>query len=116
MGCASSTHTQDDQIVSKKVRLPPHWSSQTPLSLQQLERQRDEFWDTRVEGQQLIWETLKAAVEASWTNLELANTIVESAGIIVASNSGDLSLCYDERGGKYEIPVYALRDPSNLVR
>jgi hypothetical protein len=40
-----------------------------------------------------IWDALQAAADA---DLELAQTIVDSAGIIV-SNS-DMTLCYDERG------------------
>lgn len=40
-----------------------------------------------------IWDALKAAVEA---DVNLAQVIVDSAGIIVQSE--DLSICYDERG------------------
>jgi hypothetical protein len=40
-----------------------------------------------------IWDALQAAADA---DLELAQTIVDSAGIIV-SNS-DMTVCYDERG------------------
>lgn len=87
-----------------------------------------------------IWDALRAAAEA---DLSLAQTIVDSAGIIV-SNS-DMTLCYDERGkkyvhlmlfllhrpcfqnqnqclgnsaagAKYELPKYVLSEPANLTR
>ena len=45
-----------------------------------------------------IWDALRAAAE---TDLALAQTIVDSAGIIV-SNS-DMTLCYDERGNFFII-------------
>lgn len=40
-----------------------------------------------------IWDALRAAAEA---DLSLAQTIVDSAGIIVSS--ADMTVCYDERG------------------
>ena len=40
-----------------------------------------------------IWDALRAAAEA---DISLAQTIVDSAGVIVQNN--DLTTCYDERG------------------
>jgi hypothetical protein len=40
-----------------------------------------------------IWDALKVAAES---DLALAQTIVDSAGIIVSNP--DMTLCYDERG------------------
>uniref|UniRef100_A0A453FGC8 DC-UbP/UBTD2 N-terminal domain-containing protein n=1 Tax=Aegilops tauschii subsp. strangulata TaxID=200361 RepID=A0A453FGC8_AEGTS len=79
---------------------------------------REEFWDTTPHygGQKVdfidtkIWDALRAAAEA---DLSLAQPIVDSAGIIV-SNS-DMTLCYDERGAKYELPKYVLSEPTNLI-
>lgn len=47
-----------------------------------------------------IWEALRAAAEA---DLDLAQTIVESAGVIV--QGADLSICYDERGTKFNFSL-----------
>ncbi|THG02536.1 hypothetical protein TEA_022081 [Camellia sinensis var. sinensis] len=58
-----------------------------------------------------IWDALHAAVDA---DLTLAQAIVDSAGIIV--QSADLTVCYDERGAKYEIPKYVLSEPTNLIQ
>ncbi|KAA0066759.1 ubiquitin domain-containing protein 1-like [Cucumis melo var. makuwa] len=57
-----------------------------------------------------IWDALRAAAEA---DLTLAQAIVDSAGIIV--QSADLTICYDERGAKYELPKYVLSEPTNLI-
>lgn len=40
-----------------------------------------------------IWDALRAAAEA---DVSLAQTIIDSAGIIV--QAPDLTVCYDERG------------------
>ena len=42
-----------------------------------------------------------------------AKLILEAAGVIVAEP--DLSVCYDQKGRKYELPVYVLSEPINLV-
>ncbi len=121
---------------------PPRWRSDDPLTDDELRRQRDEFWDTEPHyggdrGQltpqtpsptpstpsrshspppvfsncTVIWEALRAACEA---DLPTAKLIIESAGIIVAAE--DMTVCYDERGSKYELPKYVLSDPVNLIR
>lgn len=88
-----------------------------------------------------IWDALRVAAES---DLALAQTIVDSAGIIVSNP--DMTLCYDERGeqelappifttlftvllcktnvetedsvagAKYELPKYVLSEPANLIR
>ncbi|KAL9309568.1 putative Ubiquitin domain-containing protein [Arabidopsis thaliana] len=57
----------------------------------------------------LIWDALRAAAEA---DISLAQAIVDSAGVIVQNT--DLTVCYDERGAKYELPKYVLSEPTNL--
>ncbi|KAL4441871.1 hypothetical protein ABPG77_003787 [Micractinium sp. CCAP 211/92] len=72
---------------------------------------REEFWETEPHygGDRVIWDALKATCEA---DLETARTILDSAGVIVAA--ADMSICYDERGRKYELPRFVLCDPVNL--
>ncbi|KAF7023615.1 hypothetical protein CFC21_036096 [Triticum aestivum] len=142
MGCAGSTPKSDDS--SKKLKKPKPWKHTQSITPAQLKQMREEFWDTTPHygGQKEIWDALRAAAEA---DLALAQTIVDSAGIIV-SNS-DMTLCYDERGkiiifpciacifstalcfqnqnqwlgnsaagAKYELPKYVLSEPTNLIR
>lgn len=58
-----------------------------------------------------IWDALKAVTEA---DNSMKRVIIESAGIIVGSD--DLTVCYDEKGWKYELPKYVLSGPTNLIR
>lgn len=89
----------------------PVWRSQEPLNQEKLTRMREEFWDTQPSygGDKNIWDALKAACEA---DMATARLIIDSAGIIIAAE--DMTVCYDERGAKYELPTYVLSDPSNL--
>ncbi|KXZ42686.1 hypothetical protein GPECTOR_124g486 [Gonium pectorale] len=83
------------------------------MTAAQLKYKRDEFWDTQPHygGDRNIWDALKAACEADPDTCKL---LIESAGIIVAAP--DMTVCYDERGFKYELPKFVLSDPVNLVK
>lgn len=58
-----------------------------------------------------IWDALKAACAA---DLATSKVILESAGVIVAKEN--MTVCYDERGAKYELPKYVLSHPVNLIQ
>ncbi len=60
----------------------------------------------------MIWEALKGAIEAE--DMETTKLIIESAGIVVAAH--DMTVCYDERGSRYELPKYLLSDPTNMSK
>nr|KJB13011.1 hypothetical protein B456_002G050900 [Gossypium raimondii] len=97
----------------KKIRKPKPWKHPQPITKSQLEQMREEFWDTAPHygGSKEIWDALKAATKQ---DLTFAQAIVDSAGVIV--QSADLTICYDERGAKYELPKYVLSEPTNLIR
>ncbi len=87
------------------------------ITEKQLQAKRDEFWDTApaFDGKTEIWAALKAAVEACENkNYQLAQAIIDSANIILPN--GLLNDCYDELGNRYEIPIYVLAKPSNLIK
>ncbi|KAG9146155.1 hypothetical protein Leryth_015937 [Lithospermum erythrorhizon] len=113
MGCVGSSQSKADGNV-KKIRKPKPWKHPQPITQSQLLQLRDEFWDTAPHygGRKEIWDALRAAAEAD--DISLSQTIVDSAGIIV--QNADLTVCYDERGAKYEIPKYVLSEPTNLIQ
>ncbi|KAF3451321.1 hypothetical protein FNV43_RR07416 [Rhamnella rubrinervis] len=112
MGCAGSSRSKEDENI-KHIRKPKPWKHLEPISRTQLMQMRDEFWDTAPHygGNKEIWDALRAAAEA---DLKLAQAIVDSAGVIV--QSADLTICYDERGARYELPNYVLSEPTNLIK
>lgn len=111
----------------------------------QLRSKRDEFWDTApaFEGRKEIWDALKAAAVALECNdHELAQAIVDGASITLPHgedvtawslasvsvfvhesdgfssflwHAGTLTECYDELGNRYQLPVYCLAPPVNLI-
>ncbi|KAJ9135994.1 hypothetical protein P3X46_033111 [Hevea brasiliensis] len=98
---------------AKKIWKPKPWKHSKPITRTQLQQVRDEFWDTASHygGQKEIWDAFHAAAE---TDLTLAQAIVDSAGVIIQRE--DLTVCYDERDAKYELPKYVLSEPTNLIQ
>ncbi|XP_063220651.1 ubiquitin domain-containing protein 1 [Bacillus rossius redtenbacheri] len=93
------------------------WKSDVPLTEGQLRSKRDEFWDTApaFEGRKEIWDALRAAaVAAESSDYELAQAILDGANVSVPN--GFLTECYDELGARYQVPVYCLSYPINIVK
>ncbi|XP_009605607.1 uncharacterized protein [Nicotiana tomentosiformis] len=113
MGCSGSSHAKPNRIVKKIIRKPKPWKHPQPITRSQLMQLREEFWDTAPHygGKKEIWDALRAAAE---TDLDLAQAIVDSGGIIV--HNTDMTVCYDETGTKYELPKYVLSEPTNMIR
>ncbi|XWS16863.1 hypothetical protein CRYUN_Cryun33cG0017400 [Craigia yunnanensis] len=88
MGCVGSTPAEGDGNV-KKIRKPKPWKHPQPITKSQFVQIREEFWDT-------------------------APHYGGSKGVIV--QNADLTICYDERGAKYELPKYVLSEPTNLIQ
>lgn len=77
---------------------------------------RDEFWDTApaFEGRKEIWDALKAAAYAAESNdYPLAQAIIDGANISLPN--GTLLDCYDELGNRYQLPIYCVSAPINLI-
>ncbi|CAL8069497.1 unnamed protein product [Calicophoron daubneyi] len=93
------------------------WCSQFPLTASQLQRKRDEFWDTApaFDGRIEIWNALKAAAEfLDQDDQEMAQAIIDGADIMLPT--GTLCDCYDRLGTRYQLPLYVLSEPSNLLQ
>ena len=81
-----------------------------------LDRERREFFETRVTGRPEIWTALAAALSFMRdSDLETAQSIIDAAGITVPT--GDLCQgCYDEQGALYRLPQCIVSDPENMVQ
>uniref|UniRef100_A0A3Q3DAL2 Ubiquitin domain containing 2 n=2 Tax=Hippocampus comes TaxID=109280 RepID=A0A3Q3DAL2_HIPCM len=94
----------------------PKWKSDYPMTEGQLRSKRDEFWDTApaFEGRAEIWDALRVAA-AAFENQDhqLAQAILDGASITLPH--GALSECYDELGNRYQLPVYCLAPPVNMI-
>ncbi|KIY94710.1 Ubiquitin domain-containing protein 1 [Monoraphidium neglectum] len=88
------------------------WRSEEPLDAAALQRKREEFWDTQpyYGGSREIWDALKAACAS---DPEMAKVLLDAAEVKVMK--ADMSVSYDARGFRYELPPFVLADPSNLT-
>jgi hypothetical protein len=105
--------------------LKPHvWSSHhRRWTRRDLDRERIDFFDTRVTGQPEIWQAIRAALEILWSGgddmehdggLATAQQILDAAGITVPT--GDMhGGVYDEMGAYYQLPEHIVSDPTTVV-
>lgn len=75
--------------------------------MEQIKAKREEFWNTRVEGDAEIWQTLRAAVEEP--DSATAEAIVSAVGLTIVNNV--ITSCYDNTGVRYDIPTFIVNDP-----
>ena len=88
-----------------------------------LDKERVEFFETRVTGQEEVWQTLRQVLEILWNGgdegdtdggLATAQTILDAVGITLPS--GDLAdKVYDNLGALYPLPEYIVADPPNML-
>jgi hypothetical protein len=99
-----------------------------------LDRERTDFFDTRVSGRAEIWQTLHAALDVLWAadmtrrdgpndsrdgpnaslSLATAQSILDAADITLPT--GNLADgAYDLLGNYYQLPAHIVSDPSNIA-
>ncbi|CAF1563158.1 unnamed protein product [Adineta ricciae] len=94
----------------------PRWKSDVAITENQLRRKREEYWDTApaFDGRKEIWDALRGACYAIEQNdIDLAQSIINCANISLPH--GTLLDCYDELGTRYQLPVYVLSAPTNMI-
>ncbi|KAL2367125.1 ubiquitin domain-containing protein [Blastomyces gilchristii SLH14081] len=95
----------------------PHiWrSTRREWTREQLARERELFFETRVTGRPEVWAALKTATSLVRAgDMPTAQGILDAAGITVPT--GDLcDGCYDESGVLYRIPEPIAMDPVNVI-
>lgn len=83
------------------------------MTVAELDKKRSEYWETAPSygGRKEMWDAIRAA--ATQSDVAMQEAIVASAGLFLPN--GDLTLVYDERGFRYEIPLFCLSPPSNIT-
>lgn len=81
----------------------------------QLDRERAEFFETRVAGRPEIWAAVSTVISLIRSgDFVTAQGIIDAAGITVPT--GDLCEgCYDEQGVLYRVPQCVVSDPENMA-
>ncbi|CAO3581856.1 unnamed protein product [Absidia cylindrospora] len=121
MGCCLSSQSEQGQSVTggKSSGKPfkrnnIQWTSEIPITRARLREQRNTFWETApfYEGRSEIWQAIQAAMTTD--DIILAQSILDAANIKLPTGN-PAEGCYDELGNRYEIPLYCLVDPTNVV-
>ncbi|ORZ26072.1 hypothetical protein BCR42DRAFT_401525 [Absidia repens] len=118
MGCCLSSQSEQGRAVTgvgkpfKRNNI--QWTSDIPITRARLQEQRNTFWETApfYEGRSEIWQAIQAAMTTD--DIILAQSILDAANIKLPTGN-PAEGCYDELGNRYEIPLYCLVDPTNVL-
>lgn len=90
------------------------WTSKRQWTRTELDRERNEFFDTRVTGREEIWATLKIVIGLlAEGDTATAQGILDASAITLPT--GDLANgAYDEAGNFYQMPENIVADPNNV--
>jgi hypothetical protein len=120
------------QHIDKPLRRHEWVSKDRAWTRADLDRQRTEFFDTRVTGRPEVWLVIRTALEVMWeadvrraAGLEPADDddtdgLATAQGLLKAAEvtlpTGDLSNgAYDSLGNYYALPEWAVSDPANVA-
>lgn len=96
--------------------LRPHrWTAEKRWTRKELNREREEFFDTRVTNSSEVWAALRTVVGLLREgDIPTAQSILDAAAITVPT--GDLvNGAWDSNGNNYQIPAHMINDPDNVV-
>ncbi|OHF00814.1 ubiquitin domain-containing protein, partial [Colletotrichum orchidophilum] len=115
-----------DKHINKALRRHVWTSKGRAWTRVALDRERIDFFDTRVTGRPEVWQSLRAALEVVWDpvgqgaaddgtgGLATAQGILDAAEITLPT--GDLAQgAYDQLGNYYPLSEWLVADPTNLV-
>ena len=82
----------------------PSWETQ--FSAEEVAKKREEFWDTRVEGNLEVWQVLRQALGEEPSQAE---SIINAAGLKMPG--GLIMQVYDSLGQRYCLPPFVINEP-----
>ena len=82
----------------------------SPINLVKLKKVREDFWSSRIEGDEKIWNILKNICNDESLKENDIQEILKVSGIIPYRNC--INIVYDSKGALYEIPNYCINQPS----
>jgi hypothetical protein len=100
-------YKETDQYVGVGVKKMKGYIS--PVPYEELERIRNDFWSSRIEGNPQIWEILHMICNDNSLSLEDIDGYMKASNIV--TYKGCINVTYDDKGYLYEIPNYCINDP-----
>ena len=86
----------------------------SPVPYEELERIRNDFWSSRIEGNPQIWEILHMICNDNSLSLEDIDGYMKASNIV--TYKGCINVTYDDKGYLYEIPNYCINDPVEYLK
>ena len=80
-----------------------------PVTFEELQKIRDDFWSSRIEGNKSIWEVLHMICNDNTLSIDDIDIFMKSSNIV--TYKGCINVTYDSKGFLYEIPNYCINDP-----
>lgn len=100
-----------DQHIDKPLRLHVWYSKDRAWTRAQLDRERIEFFDTRVTGRPEIWQTLRAALEVLWEN-DAARRLATAPSTATEEESEQ----GDDEDDSHDVDVTALATAQSILK
>ena len=102
-------------LLSIPDAIDQYHSTFPPCTLASLQQQRDEYWHTRVEGDQAVWLVLRRVCECEEGD-GMRDVMLESSGLQYWSiDKPDGVFTYDVKGVRYDVPFFCLYLPRTLI-
>ena len=105
-----------NEHYNEPIRLHVWYSKRRTWARADLDRERREFFETRVTGRPEVWAAISTAITLMRSDdLSTAQSIIDAAGITVPT--GDFCEgCYDQQGALYRLPQCIVSDPVNMAQ
>ncbi|OQE24633.1 hypothetical protein PENSTE_c007G08733 [Penicillium steckii] len=105
-----------NEHYNEPIRLHVWYSKRRTWARADLDRERCEFFETRVTGRPEVWAAISTAITLMRSDdLSTAQSIIDAAGITVPT--GDFCEgCYDQQGALYRLPQCIVSDPVNMAQ
>ena len=81
----------------------------SPVSYEELVNIREQFWNSRIEGNKMVWEILHMICNDNSLSMDDMDNLLNSNNIV--TYKGCINVTYDNKGYLYEIPNYCINDP-----
>ncbi|CAD8191030.1 unnamed protein product [Paramecium pentaurelia] len=97
-----------DTTVGKGIKMTNQYTSR--LSREEWLEKRKEFWESRVEGEKVYWQSIQKAIEEQDEANALA--ILNACDLKLVNNS--IQLLYDNSMHKYDVPIFMINEPQSF--
>ena len=96
-----------DKYVGTGIKRMKGYISSVPF--EELEKIRNDFWSSRIEGNPQIWEILHMICNDNSLSVDDIDAYMKASNIV--TYKGCINVTYDNKGFLYEIPNYCINDP-----